>query len=312
MKPAKEMTVLTNDLLATLERDGIVELPMLLDAHALERMQRAFVDRVEHVAYNGERGYKAIDPYRRFVDDLCSISRDYIDVATHPLVAELARQYIGDDAMITEAKGWRSLPTHDDFHGWHNDAWYDHDLEHVPRQLKLAVYLSDVSSGEFHYIRGTHGQRRHAHFSDEDVSGMLDRRLAMKASAGTAFLFDVSGIHRQSFPILEDRDVLFFVYNNPAVPLQDIDVRANRYRPLMLRASDLGDLSPSRAKLLGIGNTTLARTFATLDEPDTMRDFIDRVHHALIKGTRFVDRLDRRAKMILSKASSLRPRVRSW
>ena len=312
MKPAKEMTVLTNDLLATLERDGIVELPMLMDEHALERMQQAFSSRVEHVAYNGDAGYKAIDPYRRFVDDLCAISRDFIDVAAHPLVAELVRQYVGASATITEAKGWRSIPTHDDFHGWHNDAWYHPELEEVPRQLKLAVYLSDVNSGEFHYIRGTQGQRRHAHFSDEDVHEMSERRIEMKASAGTAFLFDVSGIHRQAIPILEDRDVVFFVYNDPETPLQEVDVRARRYRPLMLRASDIGGLTTGQSDLLGIGNRALEHDGVAAKPEDNIRTLIDRAHHALIKGTRLADRIERSTRKVLSRVSTLRPRVRTW
>ena len=49
MNAFKKGTPLVDDLLATLERDGIVSLPGLFDAEALARMQRDFTARVQHV-----------------------------------------------------------------------------------------------------------------------------------------------------------------------------------------------------------------------------------------------------------------------
>lgn len=306
MNAFKKGTPLVDDLLATLERDGIVSLPGLFDAEALARMQRDFTARVQHVSFNGMIGYTTKDPYRRFVDDLCGISRDFIDTSTHPIVDEIVRRYISHEAIITEAKGWRSVPTQDDFHGWHNDAWYHPDLDEVPRQLKLAVYLSDVNSGEFQYLRGTHGQRRHKHFSVRELGDKLERRTSMRATAGTAFLFDVSGIHRQAIPILEERDVVFFVYNDPAVRIQELDERARRYRPLQLCASHLGALSPRQHALLGIGNGALERAAARPEETadaklEQQRDIFDRAYHASIKTGRLTDKVRRRVDAVLSR-----------
>jgi hypothetical protein len=38
---------------------------------------------------------------------------------------------------------------------------------------------------------------------------------------GTAFLFETSGIHGQSWPILEPRHAVFYNYHDPSIPLQE-------------------------------------------------------------------------------------------
>ena len=83
----------------------------------------------------------------------------------------------------------------------------------------------------------------------EDVAPMMGAAQDVKGPAGTAFLFDTAGVHRQTTPVLEPRDVMFFNYHDPAVPLQDEDVRAGRYQPLALNAGFLPEaISPADAK----------------------------------------------------------------
>jgi hypothetical protein len=74
--------------------------------------------------------------------------------------------------------------------------------------------------------------------------------------AGSAFLFDTSGIHRQGTPILEPRHAVFFNYHDPDVPLQKEDREYYRYHPLLLSAAFLGNLSKEDERILGFGNTT--------------------------------------------------------
>ena len=76
----------------------------------------------------------------------------------------------------------------------------------------------------------------------------------MMGPAGTAFMFDTSGIHRQGVPMLERRHAIFFNYHDPEVRLQEDDRKFYRYHPLLLNAAFLGDLSPDDQKLLGFGN----------------------------------------------------------
>ena len=164
------------------------ELGMLeLGGAALERVQSEWAARVAHIQHNGQAGYEARDPFRRIVHDALTVSPDLTRAALHPSIVEVVRRYVGADAALTEAKGWRTMPTELDFHGWHNDAWYDPDLDHVPRQLKLAVYLSDVTSGAFAYAPGTHGQRAHRHYSEAEVDAFFNVALNDKGAKRGGF-----------------------------------------------------------------------------------------------------------------------------
>jgi hypothetical protein len=68
------------------------------------------------------------------------------------------------------------------------------------------------------------------------------------------FLFDTAGIHRQSTPVLKPRWVIMYNYHDIRVPLQELDVSAYRYHPLILNAAFLGGLSAEEQRILGFGN----------------------------------------------------------
>jgi hypothetical protein len=82
----------------------------------------------------------------------------------------------------------------------------------------------------------------------------LSRLERMPGPAGSAFLFDTSGVHRQATPILEDREAVFYAYHDPSVPLQAEDVAYHRYHPLLLNAAFLGNLSEQDRRILGFGD----------------------------------------------------------
>src|SRR2546423_6558977 len=146
-------------LLKQLTIDGIVRLPRLVGDAALRDMQTAFAARLQHLRCNDVDGYERNDRYRFMVQDVLTLAQSFVDIALHPLVRTVLHEYIGPGYALCEAKGWQSLPTAHDFHGWHGDAWYDQAqiTDRVPREVKLAVYLTDVRSGAFQYIRGSHG-----------------------------------------------------------------------------------------------------------------------------------------------------------
>jgi hypothetical protein len=128
-------------------------------------------------------------------------------------------------------------------------------VREIPREVKLAMYLTDVESGHFEYVTRTHRQRHPQNVPDEEVARFDPARIAqMRGPAGTAFLFDTSGIHRQSEPILEERRAIFYNYHDPGVPLQAEDVAYYRYHPLLLNAAFLGGLSDEDARILGFGD----------------------------------------------------------
>src|SRR6185312_4671159 len=80
--------------------------------------------------------------------------------------------------------------------------------------------------------------------------------LELTGKAGSAFLFDTSGIHRQGVPMLEPRQAIFYNYHDPFVLLQKEDVDYYRYHPLLLNAAFLGNLTSEDTRILGFGNKT--------------------------------------------------------
>jgi hypothetical protein len=249
---------LAHPLVEQLERNGIVRLPRLVADENLRDLQRAFAARLQHLRSNNVDGYERTERYRFMVQDVLMLAQGFVDIALHPLVQAVVRSYVGPEYTLCETKGWRSLPTKRDFHGWHGDAWYDQRrvTDRVPREVKLAMYLTDVRSGAFQYIAGTHGRPPRPVARAEAAALPLDQMEEMLGPAGSAFLFDTSGIHRQGVPILEPRQAIFYNYHDPAVPLQDEDVAYYRYHPLMLNAAFLGGLNSEDYRVLGFGDKT--------------------------------------------------------
>lgn len=244
------------EVCTALETDGIVLLPDFVPAAQLANMQRAFASRLKHLRWNDVDGYEMNERYRLMVQDVLILEQGFVDVALHPVVKETLRDYIGPRFELVEAKGWKSLPTRRDFHGWHGDAWYDQSkVDYIPREVKLAVYLTDVETGYFEYIRGSHQKQAPRTVKNFEL-GNIDSALIVKAKgkAGTAILFDTSGIHRQSVPILEERHAIFLNYHDPFVPLQSEDIEYYRYHPLLLNAAFLGGLDDEDRRILGFGN----------------------------------------------------------
>ncbi len=241
-----------------LRSNGIVALPTLVSPDQLAGMQRAFAARLLRIRWNNFDGYEKTEPYRHVIEDVLLLDRGFLDVAIHPIVKSVVRAYLGDHAELTEARGWKSLPTKRDFHGWHGDAWYDQtESTKIPKELKLAFYLTDVRSGAFNYMCGTHQKQHPRPVPNVEVKNLrYTSMVEMMGAAGTAFLFDTSGIHRQGVPMLEERQAVFFNYHDPAVKLQKDDRRFYRYHPLLLNAAFLGNLSDEDERLLGFGNET--------------------------------------------------------
>jgi len=246
-----------NPLTNELEESGIVLIPGLLTAEQLRGMQMGFDARLRHMRWNNIDGYEKTERYRHMVEDVLLLDQGFIDAALHPVVVTALRQYLSDAFELVEAKGWKSLPTKRDFHGWHGDAWYDQKLvqDRIPREVKLGVYLTDVRSGGFVYIKGTHGRQHPRPLSREEARALPPESFVeVTGPAGLAFLFDTSGFHRQNVPILEPRQAIFLAYHDPKIPLQQEDVEYYRYHPLQLNAAFLGNLSDEGRRILGFGN----------------------------------------------------------
>jgi hypothetical protein len=123
--------------------------------------------------------------------------------------------------------------------------------------VKLAFYLTNVQSGAFNYIKGSHRKQHPRPVKNSEVKAVpISQIVQLTGSAGTAFLFDTSGIHRQGVPMLEPRQAVFYNYHDPDVALQKEDIDYYRYHPLLLNAAFLGNLSLEDQRILGFGNKT--------------------------------------------------------
>lgn len=245
-------------LVSELEANGIVVLPNLLSAERLRDMQKAFAVKLRRMRWNNVDGYYKTEIYRHMVEDVLLLDQGFVDLALHPLVKDILNTYMGTNYELTEAKGWKSLPTTRDFHGWHADAWYDQtSTAEIYREVKLGFYLTDVRTGAFNYIKGSHRQQHPRILKKHEVNDLPASRLVeLIGAAGTAFLFDSSGIHRQGMPILESRQAIFLVYHDPQVSLEQENITYYRYHPLILNAALLGNLSTEDQRILGFGNKT--------------------------------------------------------
>lgn len=243
--------------IVSLEQDGVACVPGLFTSAQVTALQRAFNTRLRRLRWNNLDGYEKTEPYRHMVEDVLTLDQGFVDAALHPIVKEILRTYLGRFALV-EARGWRSLPTMRDFHGWHGDEWYDRSVaEGIPKEVKLGLYLTDVKSGAFNYIKGSHRREHPRRIRTADLPDVPPSQIAQIAGPpGTAFLFDTSGIHRQGVPLLEPRHVVFFNYHDPSVRLQKEDIELNRYHPLLLNAAFLGNLSEEDQQILGFGDKT--------------------------------------------------------
>jgi hypothetical protein len=293
-------------IVGDLERDGVVCLPNLFGAEQLSSMQEAFNIRLRRLRWNNLDGYEKTEPNRHMVEDVLTLEQGFLDVALHPIVKDVLRRYLGRFALV-EARGWRSLPTTRDFHGWHGDEWYDQQVtEEIPKEVKLGFYLTDVQSGAFNYIKGTHRKQHPRRIRTADLPVVETRQIAQLAGpAGTAFLFDTSGIHRQGVPLLAIRHVVFLNYHDPAVRLQHDDIRFYRYHPLLLNAAFLGNLSEEDRSILGFGDKTNYRP--AFERPSRNRRLdraFSRIHDANLHLSDLRARVQARLSRTLGKARS--------
>ncbi len=247
---------LVGQILHELQKNGIVKLPPLLSEAELKGMQAAFKNRLSGLRWNNYDGFEKTEPQRHMIEDILVLEPGFLSAALHPLVKRVLKLYLGDSFELVEAKGWKSLPTNRDFHGWHGDAWYEQEgAADIPKEVKLAIYLTDVKSGAFNYIRASHRKQHPRPIRSSELGDVAASEIVeLLGKAGTAFLFDTSGIHRQGVPILEPREAIFLNYHDPRVTLQREDREFYRYHPLLLNAAFLGNLSSEDLTILGFGN----------------------------------------------------------
>src|SRR5262245_53139683 len=120
----QEVERTSDRLAAELRENGIAVLPPLFTPEEINEMRRCFEARLSGMQWNDIEGYE-MEPQRDVVQNVLTIDQGFIDLAVHPIIGRTLAKYIGPEFALTEAKGWKSLPTKRDFQGWHGDYWYD-------------------------------------------------------------------------------------------------------------------------------------------------------------------------------------------
>jgi len=289
-------------LYSELDTNGVVVLPSIIPDEQLREMQNAFAAKLQHVRWNNFDGYYRTETYRHMVEDVLLLAQGFVDLAVHPLVKAILSRYLGPTYQLTEAKGWRSLPTRYDFHGWHGDTWYE-QKEGAPiyREIKIAMYLTDVKSGAFNFIKGSH-RKQHPHdLKREEVESLpMSELIELKAPAGTVFMFDTSAIHRQAIPILEPRQAIFYAYHDPSIALQQEDIDYYRYHPLLLNAAFIGDLSVEDQRILGFGDRRNYQTaFVRAARPTALHRLITAANGGQVRMQHLHERISARLQRYL-------------
>jgi hypothetical protein len=285
----------STDVLRELDSAGVVVLPDFMEPIALEGMREAFGAVLARQRWNDVGGFEKTEPYRHMVQDVLALEQGFVDLAVNPVVMDTLRSYIGPGYQLVEAKGWLSIPTTRDFHGWHGDAWYDQKavVDAIPREVKLAFYLTDVTTGYFEYVRGSHRQQAPRTVRDQEVERYPASDIVKCAGrAGTAILFDTSGIHRQSVPMLQPRWAIFYNYHDPSIPLQREDVEYYRYHPLILNAAFLGALGDEERRVLGFGDKrNYRRAFQRRSGQPIFQHLVQRAHDVHLRVDEVMSRV---------------------
>jgi hypothetical protein len=282
-----------------LETNGIVVLPNLLSSEQLGGMQKAFEARLRRMRWNNFDGYHKTERFRHMIEDVLLLDQGFVDLAVHPLVKEILTSYLETDYELTEAKGWKSLPTKRDFHGWHGDTWYDQSVAtEIHKEIKLGLYLTDVRSGPFTFTKGSHQKQHPSDLKKSEFKNLpASQLIEIRGQAGTAFMFDTSAIHRQGIPMLEPRQAVFFGYHDPRVPLQHEDLITYRYHPLLLNAAFLGNLSDEDRRILGFGNkSNFVPAFVRQDQPPASYNAFCLAHNAGLRIRELHERVAARLK----------------
>ncbi len=245
-----------DSLLHALNTDGVVMLGRLFDDTTLRRMQAVYSRALEFPSWNTWIGYEQDEKWRKTIENLLIYDRSFVDFALDPVVCEVLSTCIGPNVELVEARGWETIQTKADFHGWHADAWYNMDTDNRPREIKLGCYLTDVETGQFQYIRGSHGSDNNPrHYSKNEIAKVADKIVNMVGLAGTCFLFDTSGIHRQSSPVLKKRWVVMYNYHDPHCTVDREHLSFGRYRPIILNSNFLAGLTDQQQRIIGIGSS---------------------------------------------------------
>ena len=238
----------TDVYLKQLKQDGILILNDFVSEQWLTDMQQSFNHKLEHINFNSTSGYQRYEMYRDYVENLLMVDPSFMKFAVQPELVKIIKGYISENLILKESRGWRTRIVKKHFHSWHKDGWYDKKIySKPPKQLKVVIYLTDVTSGSFSYIKGSHRKIKsnphilHEHFTNEFIEPYKEDIVFALGKAGTVIIFDTSGIHCQNSPNLSPRNAAFYTYNDAEICIDSSELAYGRYGQLFVSNEFIND-----------------------------------------------------------------------
>jgi hypothetical protein len=207
-----------------------------------------------------------------FQTHLLTVSRNLFNYVCAEKIRKIASQIL--DAENIRLKAMRYYETYGRFHmQWHTDNKTDRRVAQIPGIIVIC-YLSDVSEGEFQYIKGSHkwsGEKAYSDYTDEYIERLHGGDvISFKKPKGSIIIYNTYGIHRAS-PVHRRnyiRKSIFF----------QIDTEINNGEPILLNPSFMDQINPEINTYLGFGLPSNYQIFpnSTLnDHPLYLRAVLD-------------------------------------
>lgn len=161
MTSANSLGVEPDQVLALLERDGVVKLDGFLSQDTLADIRKelhAARDRKPAAAEPSSQRGPSLYPTSLLVRGRLGEIKEISRVMSSAVLQAIRQKVIGRSAYVTDIVGIDSLPVHKIVTQWHVDGTHSCISNPGDARIKLFFYLNDVTSrnGAFSYVAGSH------------------------------------------------------------------------------------------------------------------------------------------------------------
>jgi hypothetical protein len=168
-----------------LAEDGVFCLPAAVTPDAITSMLADVEE--NRIAFNRNGVTGAYYHQQYYLCHMLAVSRAFTQLVTHPKVFEITERVVGADFRLKALRYYETYGLH--HMQWHTDNKTDRGFATIPGIIFI-VYLADVETGEFQYIRGSQawsGEKAYNDYSEAFVDETLtDKVLSFNGGAGAA------------------------------------------------------------------------------------------------------------------------------
>ena len=189
-----------------------------------------------------------------FLTHMLAVSKSFFDYCTNDKILDICTHYLGSEYRLKalryyENHGGQNMQRHTD------NRYYDEnkgDINTATQGLIFIVYLSDVSDGEFQYIRGSHlwsTKNNYNDYSQAEIEREFSKDIVgFQKPKGSILIYNTFGIHRAK-PTKDKnfvRPTLFF----------QVDREINHSEQILLKTEFLTKFDDRIKLYLGFGKRT--------------------------------------------------------